>query len=48
VLRARARELDQILARLSPARRRALALLLPELLDAAHTVLDGRAAAWAV
>lgn len=45
VLRARAREVDTILARLPEARRRALARLLPELLAAAANVTP---AAWAV
>lgn len=48
VLSRRAAELEQVLRRLRPASREALALLLPELLQAADATTDSARAAWAV
>lgn len=48
VLSRRAAELDQVLRRLGPESRTALAALLPELLEAADATTHGSRAAWAV
>ncbi len=48
VLSSRAAELEQVLRRLRPASREALAALLPELLQAADATTDSARAAWAV
>jgi DNA-binding MarR family transcriptional regulator len=48
VFRARARELEQVLKRLPPASRRTLALLLPQLLEAADRAIPDARLVWAV